>query len=146
MRGKTQTGQADGRDGLATGGVKPMQEMFCNNTHKDGTDKKEVASRANRTGLEPGGCQAAEIADEFGREVGWWSCCLLMAAWIFAIVRCRDGVARSYRARGGQEERELSTTRVPRNNIGPGGGWNRRKTQENNKEKRERMDKRQKRR
>lgn len=34
MRGKTQTGQADGRDGLATGGVKPMQEMLCNNTHK----------------------------------------------------------------------------------------------------------------
>lgn len=38
-------GQADGRDdGLATGGVKTMQEMLCNNTHKDDADKKEVAS------------------------------------------------------------------------------------------------------
>lgn len=42
------------------------------------------------------------------------------------VVRDRDAVvvlAGKGRARGGEEERELSTTRISRNNIGPGGGW-----------------------
>lgn len=40
MQGEAQTGQADGRDGLATGGVKTMQEMLCNDTHTKTTQTK----------------------------------------------------------------------------------------------------------
>lgn len=46
------------------------KKCTVNKTHKNGTDKKDVASRADRTGLKLGGWQAAEMADEFGRVDG----------------------------------------------------------------------------
>lgn len=84
-RREAQTGQADGRDGLATGGVKTTQEMLCNNTQKDDADKREAASRANRTGLE------LRVANGGGsRRDGTVGApvvfLLLMAAWCLAIV------------------------------------------------------------